>query len=134
MCQAGVTSAYSSLKIIAFSGSHFRFVNSKVIILQRANIFPSTLKTKVFSSKGISSVVPLKERQYSLKCDPEKAIALREEYTEVTPAWHMNKKHWNSVSFEGDLSDKQIEEWIVDSYNLVVNKMPKKLKIELEKF
>ncbi len=70
----------------------------------------------------------------NLKCDPEKAIALREEYKEVTPAWHMNKKHWNSVSFEGDLSDKQIEDWIVDSYNLVVNKMPKKLKIELEKF
>ena len=70
----------------------------------------------------------------NLKCNPEKAIALREEYTEVTPAWHMNKKNWNSVSFEGDLSDKQIEEWIVDSYNLVVNKMPKKLKIELEKF
>ena len=70
----------------------------------------------------------------NLKCNPEKAIILREEYTEVTPVWHMNKKHWNSVSFEGDLSDKQIEEWIVDSYNLVVNKMPKKLKIELEKF
>ena len=70
----------------------------------------------------------------NLKCDPEKAIILREEYTEVTPAWHMNKKHWNSVSFMGDLSDKQIQEWIADSYNLVVNKMPKKLKIELEKF
>jgi len=70
----------------------------------------------------------------NLKCDPEKAIILREEYAEVTPAWHMNKKHWNSVSFMGDLSDKQIQEWIADSYNLVVNKMPKKLKIELEKF
>ena len=69
----------------------------------------------------------------NLKCDPEKAIILREEYTEVTPAWHMNKKHWNSVSFMGDLSDKQIEEWITDSYNLVVKNMPKKLKIELEK-
>jgi predicted DNA-binding protein (MmcQ/YjbR family) len=46
----------------------------------------------------------------------------------------MNKKHWNSVSFMGDLSDKQIEEWITDSYNLVVKNMPKKLQLELEKF
>ena len=45
----------------------------------------------------------------NLKCDPEKAITLREELMDVTPAWHMNKKHWNSVSFMGDLSDKQIE-------------------------
>ena len=70
----------------------------------------------------------------NLKCDPEKAIILREEYMEVTPAWHMNKKHWNSVSFMGDLSEKQIEKWITYSYNLVVKNMPKKLKIELEKF
>ena len=69
----------------------------------------------------------------NLKCDPEKAINLREEFYEVTPAWHMNKKHWNSVSFIGDLSDKQIEEWIADSYNLVVKNMPKKLQLELEK-
>jgi predicted DNA-binding protein (MmcQ/YjbR family) len=70
----------------------------------------------------------------NLKCDPEKSIALRGEFMDVTPAWHMNKKHWNSVSFMGDLSDKQIEHWIADSYNLVVKNMPKKLKIELEVF
>ena len=70
----------------------------------------------------------------NLKCDPEKAITLREEYTEVTSAWHMNKKHWNSVSFMGDLSDKKIENWVEDSYNLVVKNIPKKLKLELDKF
>ena len=67
----------------------------------------------------------------NLKCDPEKAIKLREEFTEVTPAWHMNKKHWNSVSFIGDLSDQQIEQWVKDSYNLVVKNMPKKLREQL---
>ena len=67
----------------------------------------------------------------NLKCDPEKAIDLREEYSEVTPAWHMNKKHWNSVSFMGDLSDQQIENWVEDSYNLVVKNMPKKLREQL---
>jgi len=70
----------------------------------------------------------------NLKCDPEKAIMLREEFTELTPAWHMNKKHWNSESFIGDLSNHQIEQWVKDSYNLVVNNMPKKLKLELAKF
>ena len=70
----------------------------------------------------------------NLKYDPEKKIMLREEFTEVTPAWHMNKKHWNSVSFMGDLSDQQIENWVTDSYNLVVKNMPKKLQLELEKF
>jgi predicted DNA-binding protein (MmcQ/YjbR family) len=64
----------------------------------------------------------------NLKCSPEKARALREKFMEVTPAWHMNKKHWNSVSFMGDLSDKQIERWVADSYNLVVRNMPKKLR------
>jgi len=67
----------------------------------------------------------------NLKCDPEKAVNLREEHTEITPAWHMNKKHWNSVSFMGDLSDQQIENWIEDSYNLVVKNMPKKLREQL---
>ena len=69
----------------------------------------------------------------NLKCNPEKSMVLRENHMEVSPAWHMNKKHWNSVSFEGDLSDKQIEQWIEDSYNLVVKNMPKKLQLELEK-
>ena len=67
----------------------------------------------------------------NLKCDPEKAIVLREEHSEVTPAWHMNKKHWNSVSFMGNLSDQQIEQWVKDSYNLVVKNMPKKLREQL---
>ena len=67
----------------------------------------------------------------NLKCDPEKAIRIREEFTEVTPAWHMNKKHWNSVSFMGDLSDQKIENWVTDSYNLVVKNMPMKLREQI---
>jgi len=59
-------------------------------------------------------------------------MELREKFPEVTPAWHMSKKHWNSVNFNGELNDSQIKEWISDSYNLVIDKMPKKLKEELE--
>lgn len=67
----------------------------------------------------------------SLKCDPEKAIDLREKFAEVEGAYHMNKKHWNSVRFDGSLSDNNIIEWINDSYNLVVAGLPKKVRDEL---
>lgn len=67
----------------------------------------------------------------NLKCNSEKAIKLREEFMEISPAYHMNKKHWNSVRVDGDISDKQLKQWITDSYNLVVANMPKKLKVQL---
>lgn len=69
----------------------------------------------------------------NIKCDPENAIELREEYEQVRPGWHMNKKYWNSVYFEGNVSDQQIFEWITDSYNLVVDSLKKSEKAELEK-
>ncbi|WP_372474358.1 MmcQ/YjbR family DNA-binding protein [Capnocytophaga sp. ARDL2] len=64
----------------------------------------------------------------NLKCNPEKAIELRERYSEVSPGYHMNKKHWNSVRVEGNLSEEMLKEWISDSYWLVVNTLPKKRK------
>ena len=67
----------------------------------------------------------------NLKCDSERAIELREEFMEVNPAYHMSKKHWNAVRVDGAISDKQLKEWITDSYNLVVAKMPKKIKAQL---
>ena len=62
----------------------------------------------------------------NLKCLPEKAIELREEYEEIRPGFHMNKKHWNTIELEGNLSWELIKEMIDDSYRLVVEKMPKK--------
>lgn len=62
----------------------------------------------------------------NLKCDPEKAIELREQFSSVQPGYHMNKKHWNSVYFEQDASDQQIFEWVNHSYDLVVASLPKK--------
>ena len=64
----------------------------------------------------------------NLKCDPEKAIAYCEQHSEVTPGYHMNKKHWNTVNFEGDLSDKTLFYLINHSYDLVVSKLTKKEK------
>ena len=67
----------------------------------------------------------------NLKCDPEKAIELRAQYSDVIEGFHMSKKHWNTITIEGDLSSKLIEELIDHSYNLVVNGLPKKLQKEL---
>lgn len=64
----------------------------------------------------------------SLKCDPEQAIALREKYTCVKEAYHMNKTYWNTIYLDGDMSDKELKKWIHHSVDEVIKKMPKKLQ------
>jgi predicted DNA-binding protein (MmcQ/YjbR family) len=65
----------------------------------------------------------------NIKCDPQIAVDLREHYPSVLPGYHMDKKHWNTVLIDGSIPDKLICEWIDNSYELVVNKMPKKSKL-----
>ena len=68
----------------------------------------------------------------NLKCAPEKALQLRAAHLGVTPGYHMNKKHWNTIHpEEGELSDKELNELINHSYELVVASLPKKLREEL---
>ena len=62
----------------------------------------------------------------NLKCDPEQAIELRERYMGIVPGYHMNKKHWSTVAFNTDVSDKLILELLHNSYQLVWNKLPRK--------
>ncbi len=69
----------------------------------------------------------------NLKADPEKAVEWREQYPAVQPGYHMNKKHWNTVLMDGSLPDKLIREWIDHSYNLVVDGLPKAVKMQWEK-
>lgn len=70
----------------------------------------------------------------NLKCDPVKAIELRERYPEsVQPGYHMHKKHWNTVLIENsDLSEKYIRYLINHSYELIVSKLPKKDREKLK--
>lgn len=63
--------------------------------------------------------------QLSLKCDPDRAIELRERYTCIAPGYHMNKQHWNSISIDGSLSDDFLKELIDHSYDLIVASVPK---------
>lgn len=68
----------------------------------------------------------------NLKCNPVKALELRATYEEIQPGYHMNKKHWNTVSVKGSLSDALIREMIKESYDLVVAGLPKKDRLRLE--
>lgn len=67
----------------------------------------------------------------ALKCDPELAVVLREQYPEVQPGYHLNKKHWNTVLLNDTISDAKIEEWIRLSYELTVKGLPKKVRDNL---
>jgi predicted DNA-binding protein (MmcQ/YjbR family) len=68
----------------------------------------------------------------TLKCDPNFALALRAQYEAVQPGYYMNKKHWNTITLDGSISDEQISDLIDDSYDLVVKGLKKADRQELE--
>lgn len=70
---------------------------------------------KIFLLMGLDSQ-PL---QFNVKCDPDKAIELRDRHAAVIPGYHMNKKHWNSIIVDGSLTNKELKEMIDHSYSLV---------------
>ncbi len=76
------------------------------------------VKGKIFLLLGLDND-PL---QFNVKCNPEKALELREQYHCVIPGYHMNKKHWNTILVDGSVNDKILREWIDDSYELVKGK------------
>lgn len=67
----------------------------------------------------------------NLKCEPELALLLREQYRAVRPGWHMNKRHWNTVELGSDLPVAQVLGLVDQSYELIVDALPKKLQAEL---
>lgn len=66
----------------------------------------------------------------NLKCDPERAIELRERFDAVKPGYHMSKKHWNTIEMDGSIGDSLVFEWTKSSYDLVLNGLTKKQRIE----
>ncbi len=97
--------------------------------------FPFDEVTLVFKVMGkMFAVTGLDSEQFtvSLKCDPEWAEELREQYPEVQPGYHSNKRHWNTVDFEGSLEDSFLLKLIDHSYDLVVQGLPKKIRAEWE--
>jgi predicted DNA-binding protein (MmcQ/YjbR family) len=67
-------------------------------------------------------------KSFNVKCNPEQALAYRANYPEITPGYHMNKTHWNTVNFNGNLPDALMAEMIDHSYQLVFDSLPKKLQ------
>jgi predicted DNA-binding protein (MmcQ/YjbR family) len=95
--------------------------------------FPFDNETLVFKVSGkIFALVNINSFQFvNLKCDPERSLELREQYDAIRTAYHMNKKHWNSVSVYSDVEQKMLLELVDHSYNLVFQSLPKKRRDEL---
>ena len=83
---------------------------------------------KAFCLMGTSPT----ENSMNLKCDPERALELRAAHPEITPGYHMNKKHWNTVRIDGALSDPMLQELIRHSYDCVVAKLTRQERQTLQ--
>ncbi|WP_405481320.1 MmcQ/YjbR family DNA-binding protein [Streptomyces sp. NBC_00009] len=97
--------------------------------------FPFNPDTSVFKVLGkLFALTNLDARPLTvnLKCDPEDAVRLRAEHDAVVPGWHMNKRHWNTVTV-GELPDRMVRELVEDSYDLVVAGLPRAERLKLDR-
>ena len=90
---------------------------------------PSVFKVagKVFALSALART-PL---ECTLKCEPELAVDLRRTYEAIRPGYHSNKRHWNTITLDGSLPDHLVHDLIEDSYDLVVGKLPKRVREQL---
>jgi len=87
---------------------------------------PDTLVFKVMGKMFAATGLDSDNFSVNLKCDPARALSLREQHSQVQPGYHMNKKHWNTVDFEGGLDEALLCELIDHSYEMVVRGLSKK--------
>ncbi len=92
--------------------------------------FPFDENTLVFKVAGKMFLLTdlVDDFSMNIKCDPEKALELREHYQCVQPGYHMNKKYWNTVFIDGSVSDNTLREWIEESYRLVSESLTRREK------
>jgi predicted DNA-binding protein (MmcQ/YjbR family) len=99
--------------------------------------FPFSPAISVFKVQGklfALSWIDDRPLKVNLKCDPEDAIRLRGEYEGlIIPGYHMNKRHWNTVTVDGELPDRLVRELIEDSYDLVVAGLPRAERLRLDR-
>ena len=96
--------------------------------------FPFDEETSVFKVGGkmfALSHLAGNPLQVSLKCDPDFAEHLRQSHPAVAPGYHLNKRHWNTITIDGSMSDEMLRDLIRDSYDLVVAKLPRLQRAEL---
>ncbi|WP_235295939.1 MmcQ/YjbR family DNA-binding protein [Portibacter marinus] len=101
---------------------------SKKGVTEETPFGPDTLVFKVLGKMYALCGMTDEEFRCNLKCDPEYALELRDQYPEIIPGWHMNKKHWNTVFCEKELDDRMIADLVDHSYDLVVASLSKAQK------
>jgi predicted DNA-binding protein (MmcQ/YjbR family) len=89
---------------------------------------PDTLVYKVSGKIFLITGLDEDRLSFNVKCNPGFAIELREQYSCVSPGYHMNKKHWNTIVVDGTVSSQKLKEWIDHSYELVAKKSPTQKK------
>lgn len=109
------------------------FCLSKNGVSEELPFGPDTLVYKVMGKMFALTGLDSDQFRISLKNNPEKNEELRAEYACITGAYHMNKRHWNTVTIDGTVKDNLLKEWIKESYDIVVSNLPKKIQEELNK-
>lgn len=97
--------------------------------------FPFDADTMVFrvaNKMFLLTDISKENLSINVKCDPQLAIILREEYKSCIPGYHMNKTHWNTIILNEEIDDDKVKEFILHSYTLIYNSLPKKLRISLD--
>jgi predicted DNA-binding protein (MmcQ/YjbR family) len=96
--------------------------------------FPFGPETSVFKvAQKVFAISALQQRplQVSLKCDPPLAEQLREAHPAIRPGYHLNKRHWNTVTIDGSLPDQMVKDMVEDSYDLVVSRLSEPVRRKL---
>jgi predicted DNA-binding protein (MmcQ/YjbR family) len=97
---------------------------------QAIETFPFGEETSVFKTSGNGKIFAITTLDaapltVSVKCDPEESLALRAEYPQITPGYHLNKRHWITVVLDGGVPDALVEQLVTDSHALVRPKLPR---------
>ena len=92
---------------------------------------PNTTVFKVHGKIFAIAALDAEPPSISLKCEPALAEQLRGDHEAITPGYHLNKRHWNTVLLDGSVPERMVVEMIEDSYDLVVAKLPKSKQAEL---
>ena len=96
--------------------------------------FPFSPGTSVFKVAGKMFALSALDREpleVSVKCEPDLSVELRATYPAVRPGYHLNKRHWNTVTLDGSLPDKLVRDMLEDSYDLVVSGLPRAAQARL---
>jgi predicted DNA-binding protein (MmcQ/YjbR family) len=96
--------------------------------------YPFSAETTVFKVRGKIFAIAALDREppaISLKCEPEIAAQLRAGHEAITPGYHLNKRHWNTVHVDGSLPEQLVRDMVEDSYDLVVESLPKRIRDDL---